>query len=197
MSKSRAPKINKEKLAENSPLVTKLSGRKTLFKEYQQQVERDELNHSFVALLALREMRFLRNHGYSEEEIETIIPNEWRQGTPVCVPESLLIEILSRFEDYLDAGPGKTFGECFGIEGGGQGRVSMRDRHRKTNERIEISNAVGDEYYGASADEQPISVEAAIAKVAEQKGISESKARMAYNLKKPRLKAGLKARGII
>lgn len=73
----------------------------------------------------------------------------------------------------------------------------MRDRYRTTTERIEIGNAVADEYYGASLDNKPISLEAAIAKIAEQKGISESKARMAYNSIKLGLDAGLKARGII
>lgn len=75
--------------------------------------------------------------------------------------------------------------------------MNMRDRRRTTNKRVEIGNAVADEYYGASLDNKPISLEAAIAKIAEQKGISESTARMAYKLIKPRLDAGLKARGII
>ena len=197
MSRIRAPEINKQKLAENRDLITKLSGRKTLFEEYQRQVEHGELNTPFVALLALREMRFLRQNGHSQEEIEKIIPSEWQEGTSVCVPESLLIAIVSCFEEYLGAGPGKTFGECFGIEGGGQGQLSMRDRHRTTTERIEIGNAVADEYYGASHDNKPISLEAAIAKIAELKDISESTARKAYKLIKPNLDAGLKARGII
>ncbi|MDE0811085.1 MAG: hypothetical protein OSB69_17430 [Alphaproteobacteria bacterium] len=113
------------------------------------------------------------------------------------MPKSLLFAIVSCFEEYLGAGPGKTFGECFGIEGGGQGRVNMRDRRRTTNKRVETGNAVADEYYGASLDNKPISLEAAIAKIAEQKGISESTARKAYKLIKPNLDAGLKARGII
>ena len=197
MSRIRAPKIDKQKLAENRDLITKLSGRKVLFEEYQRQVEHGELNTPFVALLALREMRFLRQNGHSQEEIEKIIPSEWQEGTSVCVPESLLIAIVSCFEEYLGAGPGKTFGECFGIEGGGQGQLSMRDRHRKTNERIEIGNAVAINYCRVSVDEKPISLEAAIAKTADQKGVSEKKARKDYYSVKPRIEAGIKALGIL
>ena len=72
MSKNSAPVTNKRLLAEAFRPAIKLSGRKALFEEYRTQVERGKLNRPFVALLALREMRFLRQAGLSQKEIETM-----------------------------------------------------------------------------------------------------------------------------
>ena len=196
MTRTQAPKINEQRLKALRGSNWELSGVKRLFREYQKLVQRGVLNQPLVGFLALRSILQLKETGHTQEEIQSAIPEEWHKEATISVPKSLLIEILSRFEDYLDADPGWTFGECFGIEGRGQGKKSMKDKYRTRQRRRTIGNEVAIEYLLGNLGGNSKSLASAVEDIAEKAKYSTDYAKRSFKLVQPDLWLEIKARGV-
>ena len=61
---------------------------------------------------------------------------------PISVPLWALQHIVNCYRDYLDASPGRTLGEVFGVEGGGQGRRPAKDRLMSRRVQITLARLV-------------------------------------------------------
>ena len=91
----------------------------------------------------------------------------WRDET-VTIPKGLLRPLIEAWVRYKDAPSGKTLGEAFNLEGGGQGKQPLKSALQKINRDLSYSNEVLVEYFARSGTSQRISFDEAISRVAER-----------------------------
>ncbi len=97
-------------------------------------------------------------------------PRDCAVTIPLWIVETLAEGFL-RYRDAAENGPSKTFGEAYGIEGGGQGkepRISIEIRKLRD---IRLATTI------ASRKEQGIKIEASIQKMSEETELSCSQVR--------------------
>ncbi len=99
----------------------------------------------FVALEILTSLFSGYQGGLQHRDvIDALGVREWREQT-VPVPYDLLRLIVESWFSYRNQDNNKTFGECLGIEGGGQGRQraankqDVRDRNQSLANRVTIT----------------------------------------------------------
>jgi len=150
-----------------------------------------KLPSTYIALDALGAFVGCRLEGYSDEEWRATWPEIW--GTEeISVPLVLLVALRDAWFDYKVAPIGKTLGESFHLEGlgarGVKGRKQTRDKSKG------LSNRVLNEYICAEGE---ISLEDAIAIVAESQGVAFKTVEKAYQECGPETRKRLARFGII
>jgi len=201
MSKPRPPKVNEENLKEaksqTSP-ITKLKSRFVLLEELKQKIK---LPTSYIALEAFCELYGGRLKGYKDEELREAWPKDWGDQT-ITIPAVLVQALTDAWIDYKEAPSGKTFGESFKLEGGGQGKPKVKDIVKMITKNRVLTNEVMINYLRGDEKRQPISIEKSIANVSGSKpekmrGFSEVTAKKAYTRGKKDLFKKLKDKGIL
>ena len=201
MSKPRPPKVNKENLrkakSQTSP-ITKLKSRFELLEELKEKIK---LPTSYIALEAFCELYGGRQEGFRDEELREAWPKDWGNET-ITIPAVLVQALTSAWIDYKEAPSGKTFGESFKLEGGGQGKPKVKDIVKMITKNRVLTNEVMINYLSGDEKGQPISIEKAIANVhgskqEKMRGFSEVTAKKAYTRGKKDLFKKLKDKGIL
>lgn len=142
------------------------------------EMQKGKLNSQWVALEAIGVLFPLMENGADHDMLRNVYPVEsWRKNT-VEVPIELLGAIVSGWNKYADSS--KTLGQAFGFEKvNRQGTPSMKkvaegiDRGRRISARVLVEHT-------QIGDQEPVSKEIAIAKVADELGVSESTVERAY-----------------
>ena len=201
MGKPRPPKVNKENLrkakSQTSP-ITKLKSRFELLEELKEKIK---LPTSYIALEAFCELYGGRQEGFRDEELREAWPKDWGDET-ITIPAVLVQALTSAWIDYKEAPSGKTFGESFKLEGGGQGKPKVKDIVKMITKNRVLINEVMINYLSGDEKGQPISIEKAIANVhgskqEKMRGFSEVTAKKAYTRGKKDLFKKLKDKGIL
>lgn len=135
-------------------------------------LENDKLPSSLVALEMLESVFSSMEEGHQHYEIADAYPNQsWREDT-VEVPRDWIRELVNGWKKYKQSEAQATFGEAFGLEGGGQGSQPARHWLEVMNRNSRISNAVLFEYLAERASGKTASWERAYENVAAEEGIS-------------------------
>jgi hypothetical protein len=180
MGKSRAPEVDEDGLADYlTKYDVKLLALQTRFAEYEALVKNGELPASFVAIDVLVALLGARMEGYSDSDLRACWPEAWGNGE-LTIPAALLREIGQAWLVYKDDTPGKTFGEVFGLEGGGQGRQKAVTAQRKRDQHRFFGQLVALKYDGSPNDRTRPTLDQVIEAVASEHGISVETVENAY-----------------
>ena len=199
MSKPRPPKFNRERLvlsmdqSEGESLLQQLADRLELLEDL---LKRKKTNTTYVAFEALTSFLHGQLLGFTDVQLRETWPDTWGQRT-ITVPSALLREIAEGWGDYLKAPSGTTLGEAMGLEGGGQGRQPLKSTVQQESRDLARVNAVLVEYIDASLGTEPISLQAAQERVAEQRGESPETIQKAHKKYYSRTKRFLRKRGFL
>jgi hypothetical protein len=175
MGKSRAPEIDEEGLARHLSDNTDLTALRNRFLQYEVQRQANELATPYIAFEALVGLLGARLNGHSDEQVRACWPDDWGTSA-VSLPASVLMALAHGWIEYKQSENGQTLGEVFRIEGKGQGkpkaiaRQRAVDRNRKYAIRVLL-------YY---TQQRGTSLEAAIARAAEDFSVSEETVQLAY-----------------
>ena len=154
MGKPRPPKVNKENLrkakSQTSP-ITKLKSRFELLEELKEKIK---LPTSYIALEAFCELYGGRQEGFRDEELREAWPKDWGNET-ITIPAVLVKALTIAWIDYKEAPSGKTFGESFKLEGGGQGKPKVKDIVKMITKNRALTNEIILNYL--SGDEKGVS----------------------------------------
>ena len=115
--------------------------------------------HAFFPFWALSRI-------YSFHVLQDDIPDA------IKVPSWIIDVLFSGFSSYRDAiGSNKSFGEAFGLEGGGQGRLPAARQFEISLRNIQVCLSI------ALAEDQGMKVEAAIQEAADKRELSPTTVR--------------------
>ena len=168
MGKIRALTLNSDYLKGADPT---LMAQLFFFRLSEIQRVEGSVSPQFLALDVLAAFVGGKMKGYLDEELLSICPEEWGAET-ATVPVGILNALVDGWMNYMTAGPGRTLGESFGLEGGGQGSRKMKQKNETFHRNRSLANAVEFEYLIANAEGNAISERLACARVAERRGIS-------------------------
>ncbi len=161
---------NREGLSELGDFLISVNDRTNCLLE---EIRDGKLNNEILALETLLSVfSTLADDGRTHSDIKSAYPLESWQEETVEVPAELLRPLVQAWVKYKDSGPQKTFGECLGTEGGGQGKKPLKAALKRVNLGKKYSNAVRLEYLVAQHDGGRISWEQAISIVAENENES-------------------------
>ena len=96
----------------------------------------------------------------------------WSEDT-VEIPRAWLKALVEGWAKYKSGNTGSTFGEAFGIEGGGQGKLPVREKLSQLNQDIRLSNKALVEYRARQLEDGRASWNKAYEVVANSEGVSE------------------------
>lgn len=130
-----------------------------------------ELNPPYIALEALGSLAGGLLSGRSQEQLQTVWPEEWGEETMV-VPLALVLALRDAWVNYRQAPLGKTLGEAFQIEGGSQGKHPMKSRLATIDNGRRLAREVEVLYLAVENDENALRLEEAIQTVADKNGVS-------------------------
>lgn len=137
---------------------------------------RDDLPLAAVALEAvvtLVGLHLLDQDGTKHDAILETLPAMWRADT-VPIPVALLRPILEGWIQYKRAPTGKTFGECLDFEARvGQGSQPVRSQLEGEFRARSYAKEVWEEIFSATLQGTSLSKTAAIALVADRRGVSD------------------------
>jgi len=109
-------------------------------------VERSNLPHAAITFEMLESAFSAFEGGLGHDEISSGYPvKAWREDT-VEIPRAWLRVMVEGWQKYKTSPTGNTFGEAFGVEGGGQGAKPVRDQLAHYNQTVKLSNAALFEY---------------------------------------------------
>jgi hypothetical protein len=77
----------------------------------------------------------------AQEIIEALPVQSWRDDT-LILPRTLIATLVEGWQRYRKAPSGSTLGECFDLEGGGQGLRPARHKSDKIDQDVHLANAV-------------------------------------------------------
>ena len=195
-AKPSPPKLNRDGLKEfrsSTDDKAELIALASRFETYQTSLKTHELTTTFIAFEALAAFCGGRLEGYSDEDLQTTWPKDWGSDA-AKVPFTLLMALSRAWMKYQTSPKGTTLGEAFGLEGGGQGRQRIKDRQATRDKHKKLSNKVLIEYL---SPEGRISVENAIAIVAEAEDVPFKTVERAYHECAPETRKRLARFGII
>ena len=192
MGKARAPKIDQEVLVRHLSEDLDLTSLRNRFLQYEAQREAKELATPYIAFEALVGLLGARLEGHSDEQARACWPDTWGTSA-VSIPASLLLVLARGWIEYKQATNSLPLGEVFQLEGIGQGkqkavrRQHAVDRNRKYANRVVL-------YY----TQQPgTSLEASIARAAEDFDVSEETVQVAYKKYGKQLIANAQTAGVL
>ena len=195
--KGRPPKLDLEKLklSKEDADVT-LEALKSRWEQYEKLRKNGEMPTSFIALEAMSVVATAAEQGLSEEQIQSSFPKEWGTET-FNIPVSFLNVIRDCWFRYRGSET-LPMGQAFGVENlKGQGshlvksKISTVDLHRKYARRVI------QEYYVPDQQDNPLPLIDVYANVAADLNTSIDTVKTAYLKYGPKIKAGLKEKGII
>jgi len=192
MGKSRAPEIDEDGLKKHRAESTELTTLRNRFLQYEERREAKELATPYIAFEAIVGLLGARIEGYSDEDVRACWPDAWGTTT-VSMPASVLRELARGWIMYNQPENGRTLGEVFQLEGGGQGKQKAIARQSAVdrNRRYAIQAAL---YY----TEQPgISLQAAITRAADKFEVSVETVQLAYKKYGKRLIAKAQEAGML
>jgi hypothetical protein len=96
----------------------------------------------------------------------------WREDT-VEIPRAWLRVLVEGWEKYKEASTGSTVGEALGIEGGGQGKLPIREKLSQLTKDIRLSNKALVEYRARQLEDGHASWNKAYGIVANSESVSE------------------------
>lgn len=196
MNKPRPPKINREELSKrkaDTNNITKLKARLKLFEDERRDGKKPTTYIAFETLAALYGGRL---EGHTDEELREAWPSDWGSET-LLVPAALINALSSAWFDYQKAPSGKTLGEAFKLEGGGQGKKRIKDIQNTSDKTRNLSYQVELQYLSQSGTSHPISLEDVYANVAEEYKVSDETVRKAHQKYGSFVRRTLKEQGII
>lgn len=198
MNKPRPPKVNRERLREFSErsdkqrILDKMADR---LEELEGRLMRDETLKTYIAFEGLAGIISGRNLGFNDQELRNLWHANWGD-TAVSVPVALLEEIALGWASYLRSPQGKTLGEAFGLEGGGQGRSPVKSIVQAADRDVARVRAVMTEYVMSSREGDPVSLEVAQERVAEKRNEKLPTIKKAYKKNSKRIRSSLDERGL-
>ena len=195
--KGRPPKLDLEKLKlSKEDADVNLEALKSRWEQYEKLRKNGKMPTSFIALEAMSVVAAATEQGLSEEQIQSSFPKEWGTET-FNIPVSFLNVIRDCWFRYRDSET-LLMGRAFGIDSlQGQGfhpvksKISTVDRHRK------YAHRVIQEYYVPDQQDNPLPLIDVYANVAADLNTSIGTVKTAYLKYGPKIKAGLKEKGII
>jgi hypothetical protein len=132
-----------------------------------------ELPKAAIALEMMQSTFSAFEGGFEHKDVADGYPIEAWQKDTVEIPRAWLRVLVEGWEKYKAASTGSTIGEALGIEGGGQGKQSTRERLRKLKRSIQLMICVQIEYFAERVERGRGSWERAMIVVAENEGVSE------------------------
>jgi hypothetical protein len=175
MGKARAPAIDEDGLVRHRSENMDLTALRNRFLQYEEQRQAKELATPYIAFEALVGLLGARVEGYSDEQLRSCWPETWGTSA-VSLPASVLMSLAHGWIEYKQPKNSRALGEVFKLEGSGQGRQkavarqNAIDRNRKYASRVVL-------YY----TQQPgMSLEASIARAAEDFVVSVETVQLAY-----------------
>ena len=187
MSKPRPPSYNPKILEKRLTVMEVAKNRFDILDEHR---KKDGLPATYITLEGLSFFQASREQGYTDEQLRDAWPDSWGKEE-VIVPAALLNTLMTAWLKYCDAPSGKTLGEAFGLEGGGQGKLPAHKLQMNRENRRGIAQQVEGIYIAGGLSNEPVSEEYAQTTVAEQRGLSfetVSKAHKKYPKKELRQK---------
>ena len=187
MNKPRPPSLNPAIFDKRIDTIEVAKNRLDILDEHR---KKDKLPATYIALEALSFIQAAREQGYTDDQLRGAWCDSWGKQE-VIVPAALLNTLMTAWLSYQVAPPGKTLGEAFWLEGGGQGKASKhklqmtRDKHRYIAHQVETV------YITAQLDGKPISEEKAQEIITERLGWSFEAVHKAHRKYKPEIRAGL------
>ena len=196
MSKPRPPKVNGERLkefserAERRHILDKMADR---LEELEGRLMRGETLKTYIAFEGLSGIISARNLGCDDQERRNLWHANWGDAS-VSVPVALLEEIALGWHSYMRSPQGKTLGEAFGLEGGGQGRSPVKSVVQTADRDFARCRAVITEYVMSSREGEAVSLEVAKERVAEKRNEKLSTIEKAYKKHARRIRSSLDER---
>jgi len=195
--KGRPPKLDLEKLKlSKEDADVNLEALKSRWEQYEKLRKNGEMPTSFIALEAMSVVAVAAEQGLSEEQIQSSFPEEWGRET-FNIPVSFLNVIRDCWSRYRGSET-LLMGQAFGVENlKGQGshpvksKISTIDLHRKYARRVI------QEYYVPDQQDNPLALIDVYANVAADLNVSIDTVKAAYLKYGPKIKAGLKEKGLI
>ncbi len=180
MGKSHAPEVDNDALAEYR--LTRdltLEALRNRFLQFEERRQAQELGTPHIAFEALSSLLGGQMQGYSDDELRSCWPEAWGEAT-VSVPASLLDALTYYWARYREDTAGRTIGEVFGLEGGGQGRQRSITAQNKSDLHRGYANAVLRLYTRTGDENDHLTLTKAIEQVAEDMGVSHETVEAAY-----------------
>lgn len=147
-------------------------------RQYADRVANSEISAQYASLDLLSTIFLAIEEGLDNSEITVCYPvASWREDT-VEVPRALLRPIVESWMEYQSGS--KKLGEAFNVEGGGQGRRSVRNTEKTNNRDQRLSNRVVYLLLQAEGNGRPISQDAAFQTVVEESGVNYETVRKAF-----------------
>lgn len=196
--KPRGPMVDREALAEwkkgvADEEVVSLSFRLETLETMR---KAGTLNTRFLALEALGALASARKSGRPEETLRSCWPKDWGDNT-LNVPLSLLLALRDGWTDYKNAYSGKSLGEAFKIEGGGQGAQPMKVTLANIDRARALANAVEARYQQIEQELDAISLIEAYTEVAHAHGVSLDTVQNAHKAHAQSIRREMAALGLL
>lgn len=99
---------------------------------------------------------------------------------PVTIPYWIIRELVTGWLTYKSAPAGKTLGECFGLEGGGQGKRPAKQKWEQQTRDLVAAVQVAILVHAAHEDGDHLSLEQAFAEIAETFDVSTDTIKRAW-----------------
>ena len=157
--------------------LLQLSQRLEIFEERR---EEKILTTTFVAFEAIAAIFGAGKEGFTDEQIRGCFPVEWGDST-VEIPSALIRDLAEAWMSYKHNYNQVSMGQSFGLEAAGTNARKMITACEDADRHLSLANAVELAYWAASATEQPLSFEAAIAEVSQARGASYEAVRRAHS----------------
>ena len=196
MSKPRPPKVNEENLKETKSQTSPITKLKSRFEIFEEMRKKEEIPKTYIAFEAFCALYGGRLEGYTDDELRKSWPKDWDCNT-LTLPAVLVQALTSAWVDYQKAPIGKTLGEAFQLEGGGQGKKKIKDTLKTIDKARSLSNQVEINYLSAGETSHSISLEEVYHNVAEENDVSFDTVRKAHLKYGKDTRKELKGRGII
>jgi hypothetical protein len=155
-----------------------------------------KLNEPYIALEALGALSRGVVSGRTELQLRTVWPSEWGNET-ITVPLKLLLALSEVWGEYRQPENKMTLGEAFEIEGGGQGKHSMKEKLATEKGYIRLARKVEILYIAKEDDEDALTLEEAIEEVAGKEGVAFETVKQAHKKYKKYIRTTLTDVGVL
>jgi hypothetical protein len=180
MGKSNAPKVDRDGLTaycSNNDL--NLIGLRERFLQLEDLRRAQKIATPHIAFEVLTGLLGGRMEGYSDEQLRDCWPKDWGADA-VSIPASVLHALASLWIEYNKDKKGRTIGEVFKLEGGGQGRSRSITAQKKRDLHRNYANEVAKRISIVPGDDRTLTPADAIEEVAAEFEVSFETVESAY-----------------
>ena len=193
MGKPRPPLINQQNSYSE---VNVIEGTKFRFELLEEENRKNGLPRTYIALEALSALSAGKVLGFSDDQMRGMRTESWGEED-VIVPLNFLNIIAEAWMSYQDAPTGKTMGESFHLEGGGQGKARARQLQMNRDQSMAIAHDVEIIYLEAAVNGFPVSEEKAVEQVANERNKSFDTVQKSHKRHKKYIRRKLEEVGVI